>query len=135
MPLKLAIVLTLRKRRLLLKLPLKLATVLTPQKRLLLKLPLKLAIVLTPQKRRLLLKHVISKALKKRRLLHVPTQRKAMPKTLHLKINPHEHTIPTTRKAGVLTEEPSMHWYVLHKRSPGEVLWETGSNKSKSTYK
>ena len=46
----------------------------------------------------------------KRRLLHVPTQRKVMPKTLHLKVNPHEHTIPTTRKAGVLTEEPSMLW-------------------------
>jgi len=67
-----------------------------PQKRrLLLKLPLKLAAVLIPQKRR---------------LLRVPTQRKAMPTTLRLKFIPHKHTMQTTKKAGVLTEEPGMHW-------------------------
>ena len=66
------------------------------KKKLLLKLPLKQATVLIQYKRR---------------LLHVPTQRKAMPKTLRLKFIPHKHTMQTTKKAGVLTEEPGMRWW------------------------
>jgi len=27
-----------------------------------------------------------------------------------IRLSLHKHTMPTTKKAGVLTEEPSMHW-------------------------
>ena len=94
---------TPRKRRL----PLKLATVLTLRKR---RLPLKLAIVLTLKQRRLPLRHAISIVQRKRRQPHVPTQRESMPKTLQKRISPHKHTMQTTKKAGVLTEEPGMCW-------------------------
>ena len=55
-------------------------------------LPRKVAIVLTYNKRRQPLKHT-------------------MPKTLHLRLTPHKHTMLTTKKAGVLTEEPGMRWW------------------------
>jgi len=50
----------------------------------------------------------------------VTTQRESMPKTLQKKMSPHKHTMQTTKKAGVLTEEPSMCWLsqsVMYKNS------------------
>ena len=93
--------LTLKKRRLPLELPPKQSIALTLKKRL----PRKLAIVLTLKKRKAASKASYSadpekKAASKAHYAKNPTA----------KSSPHKHTMPTTKKAGVHTEESSMHW-------------------------
>jgi len=105
--LKLATVLTPgpSKRRLLLKQPLKLATVLTLRKR---GLPLKLATVLTPQKKNAASKAHYFNSPEKKKAASCAYSKKSYAKTLQQRSSQHKHTMPTSKKAGVLTEEPSM---------------------------